>query len=203
MSINMFLTKPMTRCARVIEEKCGRVKKSDVVPMYKNILDGSNFTRKYPVSDGLTQIGTKLSRKNIRILEYIINNDRLFNNKYVKLNLTEILNFSNQQNGEKLVKTLLTPETLDKINLQRIKISKNPRYYVKDKTNTQYLNTPAGLNSLFKDINILKAAYALDSKGLDELFRHDITEPKARKILETFGKMSLEELTQYKTKTLS
>ncbi len=193
---SLNLTKPISRAQKAIAQKCGWKNMNDV-PVRKNVLpDGFVGTAK-PVSKPLT-IGTHLNRNNTEILEIIMDNDKLFNSPFVKINMNELLSMSNSHAGKRLMKVLLTPENINKIDTQRRLIKNNPKAYIKDKDIVKYISTPAGLNSVFADVNILKAAAVFDSKTLDKLFRMDITEGSGKKLLDTLGKIEQVKLSKIK-----
>ncbi len=196
---SLNLLKPITRAQRVIEEKCGRIKKDEVVPMYQNILDGARLNKRTAVVDNTMTISTALSPNNAVMMEKILGNNLLYTSKYVRNNLTEILEMASSEEGLKTLDTILNPETLNKIETQRRLVKNNPRMYVHDRDVVQYANTPAGLSSMFRDINILKAAYALEPKALDSLFRMDITSEVGSDFLRYIGKMNLDELNRMKS----
>lgn len=196
---SLNLVKPITRAQRGIEEKCGRLKPDDIVPMYRNIMDGVERKARPIISDNVPTIRTKLSPNNTRIMEKILGDNRLNSSAFVRNNLTEILEAASDKEGVKLLDEILNPETLSKIETQRRLVKTNPRAYVHDKDVVQYANTPAGLSSLFRDINILKAAYVMEPKALDNLFRMDITSEVGSDFLRYIGDMNLEELGRLKS----
>lgn len=184
--IKSILNAPISKAQRTIAQKC-RWKNIDDIPVRKNILPENFKGTAKPSSEPIT-IGTKLNNNNYEVLETIMGNDKLSKNTFIKINLTEILNMGNSFNGKKLVKKLLTPETIDKIETQRRLVRTNPKAYIKDKSVTKYIGTPAGLNSVFSDVNILKASAVLDGKTLDKLFKMDITEGLGKELLDKFSK---------------
>ena len=196
---SLNLQKPITRTQRIIEEKCGRIRPGDEVPMYPNIMDRFPQTRRHLPPNSIMTVGTPLSKSNVKILEKILGDNKIYSSPFVRTNMTEILKIASNKKGAKLLEAILTPETINKIDTQRRLIKNNPRPYVHDKDIVQYANTPAALNSLFKDINILKAAYVLEPKALDSLFRMDITSEVGSDYLRYIGTMNLEELNRMKS----
>ena len=194
----LLLQKPITPAQRIIEEKCGRIRPGDKVPMYPNVMDRFPQTRRHLPPNSIMTVGTPLSKSNVKILEKILGDDKIGKSPFVRTNMTEILKMASNKKGAKLLEVILTPETINKIDTQRRLIKNNPRPYVHDKDIIQYANTPAALNSLFNDINILKAAYVLEPKALDSLFKKDITSEAGSKCLRNIGTMNLEELNRMK-----
>lgn len=193
------LMKPISKAEMRIAKKCGW-RNMDDIPVRKNIIPEDFVGNAKLVSEPLT-IGTRLNRANFEVLETIMGNDKLSKSPFIKTNLTELLELGQTQKNKRLLKVLLTPENIDKIETQRRLVQRNPKEYIKDRDVINYIKTPAGLNSLFSDINILKAAAVLDGKTLDTLFKMDITEGKGKKILDTLGNMEESKLNLVKNLT--
>ena len=200
--IKLILNAPISKAQKAIGKKCGW-KNIDDIPVKKNILPDGFKGNVKSLPESPLAIGTKLNSNNYEVLEIIMGNDKLSKNTFININLTEILKMGNSYNGKNLIKKLLTPETIDKIETQRRLIKTNPKAYVNDKSVAKYITTPAGLNSLFSDINILKAAAIFDSKNLDKLFKMDITEGEGKKLLEKLAKTDEQTLLKIKNITLS
>lgn len=196
---SLNLVKPITRAQRVIEEKCGRIKKDEIVPMYQNIMDGAKFNKCPAAADNTMTVSVGLSPNNTFIMEKILGSNILYTSKFVRSNLTEILELASDKEGLKILDTILNAETLNKIETQRRLVKNNPRAYVHDRDVVKYANTPAGLSSMFRDINILKAAYIFEPKALDSLFRMDINSKAGSDFLSSIGKMNFDELNRMKS----
>jgi len=194
--ISLNLAKPLSITQLKMAKKCGW-KNMDDIPVRRNILPENFVGTAKSVSEPIT-IGTKLNKSNIETIETIMGNNKLSQSPFVKTNLTELLEFGNTYKGKRLLKVLLNDKNIDKIETQRRLVKNNPREYIKDKDVVNYMKTPAGLNSLFKDINILKAAAILDKKSLNSLFKMDITAGQGKKILDTIGNIEESKLTQVK-----
>ncbi len=180
--------KPISGSQMIIAKKCGW-KNMEHVPVRPNIMP-EGFVKIAKSETQPLRIGSKLNPNNFEVLEHIMSNNKLFKSKFVLTNLTEILETGKNYKDAKLIKTLLTPENIDKIETQRKIVRLSPRQYVKTISEEKYISHEAGLNTLFHDINILKASEILDPKGLDKLFKMNITEGKGKKILETIGSMN-------------
>lgn len=199
--ISLNIVKPISRLEKAIGKKCGW-KNIDDIPVKKNIIPDSFIGNAKLESEPLT-IGTRLNSDNFEVLETIMGNNKLFRSPFVKTNLTELLDMGKTNSGARLVKTLLSPENIDKIETQRRLVKSNPKAYLKDRDVVKYITTPAGLNSVFSDVNILKAAAVFDAETLDKLFRMDITTGKGKKILDTLGNMDETRLKYVKDVNLS
>ena len=198
--IKSILNAPISKAQRTIAKKCGW-KNIDDIPVRKNILP-EGFKGNAKMDSEPVTIGTKLNKNNYEVLETIMGDDKLSKNTFIKINLTEILNMGNSYNGKKLVKKLLTPENIDKIETQRRLIRTNPKAYVLDKGTAKYISTPAGLNSIFSDVNILKAAAVFDQKTLDKLFKLDIIEGEGKTLMEKIARCDEQTLAKIKNITL-
>lgn len=190
------LIKPISIAEHRIAKKCGW-KNIESTPVRKNVLP-EGFVGTAKVEDKPITIGTRLDKNNITAFETIMGNNKLFHNPFIKTNLTAILEQASTEKGPATIKRLLKDDIIDKIDSQRRKIKTNPKAYIHDKDIVKYVQSPAGLNSVFNDINILKAAYVFDEKKLDKLFRMDITQGAGKKILDSFEKIQEPQLTTIK-----
>lgn len=186
---SLNLVKSVSRYEKTIAMKCGWPN-ADKLPLRKNILpDG--FIGKAKPEPNIITIGTKLNPNNFTVMEIIMSNDKISKSPFVRSNMTQILKMANSEEGSKIIQKILTPETIDKLDGIRAMVKRYPSKYIKDKSSIKYINSPAGLNTLFNDISMLKAASVLDKKELDTLFKMDITCGEGKRILDNIGKMDL------------
>jgi len=190
------IMKPMNSSMYSIAKKCGW-KNLESIPVRKNILPDS-FVGTAKLEPYVTTIGTKLNKNNISVMEIILGNDKISKSPFVRSNMTEILTASNTKKDSLYIQKMLTPETIDKLDSIREIVKRHPNDYIKDKSVVKYIATPAGLNSLFKDLSLLKAAYVFDKDALIMLFKMDITRGKGLKILESVGEKDLSELDMFR-----
>ena len=189
---NLNLVKPITTAQKRIAQKCKWADYDDI-PVRKNLLpDG--FVGKAKLEPNIPTIGYPLNKNNFVILEKVLGNDKLSKSPFVRSNMTELLENCSSEKGAKLFERILTPENIDKLDYQRTLIRNNPRAYLKDKSDANYMNTPAGLTALFHDVNLLKAAAVLDKEALNALFKKDITQGAGKSLVENIGKMNLEQI---------
>lgn len=189
---NLNLVKPITIAEKRMAQKCKWANYDDI-PVKKNILpDG--FVGKAKLEPNIPTIGYPLNKNNFVILEKVLGNDKLSRSPFVRANMTELLEIGSSEKGAKLFEKILTPENIDKLDYQRTLIRNNPRAYLKDKSDVNYINTPAGLTTLFHDVNLLKAAAVLDKEALNALFKKDITQGVGKSLVENIGKMNLEQI---------
>ena len=186
------IIKPINSHQSAIAKKCGW-RSLDTLPVRKNILpDGFVGTAK--PEPNVLSIGTKLNENNFTIMELILGNDKMAKSPFIRSNMTEILKASNTKAGALEMQKMLTPETIDKLDTMRTLVKKHPNDYIKDKSVVKYMLTPAGVTSLFKDMNLIKAAYVLDKDALNMLFKMDITQGKGLEVLSSIGKRGIPEL---------
>ncbi len=186
------LLKPMGAAQAKLAKKCGW-KNIDHLPKRGNILP-EGFVGSAKLEPQTPVIGTKLTQNNITAMELILGNDKLSRSPFVRLNMTGILEMANTPEGSVLVQKILTPENVDKLDSIRALVKRHPNDYIKDKSVVKYIATPAGLNSLFNDISMLKAAHVLNKDALNALFKMDVTKGSGLKILESIGKYDIIEL---------
>ncbi len=194
--VGLNILKPLSSLEMKIARKCGwadRIeftqRKHFVAPRVKS--EGHDF-----LADGKK---TKLLTENQRkIMEIFSANSKLATSPYCCVNMNGIFDIAKTDEGVKMLQKLLTPETVGKLDYQRILVSKHPKDYLKDKTEAKYLKTPAGLNSLFKDISLLKAAYIMDKEALNSLLKMDITVGKGKALLRDIGRFNSEQLDRAK-----
>ena len=190
------LVKPITAAQKRMAVKC-RWNNIDDIPVRKNILPGNFAGTAKPEPDVLT-ISTKLNTNNITVMETITGNDKLLNSTFVRTNMSEILEFSKTEDGTKLMQAILTPDNIEKIEAQKLLIKRHPRIYIKDKINAKYMSTPAGINALFNNISILKAAEVLDKNAFNELFKMDITQGLGKNLLNSIGQLNQKQIEKVK-----
>ena len=190
------IIKPISSYQAAIAKRCGW-RNLETLPLKKNILP-EGFVGTAKPEPNVLSIGTKLNPNNVTIMELILGNEKLAKSPFVRSNMTEILKASNTITGSLEMQKLLNPSTIDKLDTMRTLVKKHPNDYIKDKTIVKYMATPAGLTSLFKDLNLLKAAYVLDKDALKLLLKKDITQGKGLEILSSIGNRGLLELDSVK-----
>lgn len=195
--VNLNLVKPITVAQKQMALKCHWSNMNDI-PVRKNILP-EEFVSKAESEPDILTISTKLNPNNYTVMEFIMGNNKLSNNYFVRKNLSEILNVSKTEKGAELVKSILTSENINKLEYQKMRIQRHPKDYIKDKTLAKYLSSPAGISSLYSDFSILKAAEILDKEALDKLFKMDVTEGLGKNLLDKIGELDLEQLSKVKT----
>lgn len=197
MVIGLNLVKPMSSYQMAIAKKCGW-KNIDSVYQKKNIIP-EGFVGNAKLEQNIYTISTGLNKNNFTIMEYILGNDKLERSPFVRANLSEILNEVNTKEGLDSMHKLLTPENVDKLDYIRNLMKKHPNDYIKDKSIVKYVTSPAGINSVFKNLDMLKASYVLDKDALNLLFKKDVTQGEGLKILSSIGRRSIEELSEVKS----
>jgi len=190
--ISLNILKPVSKFEKAIAKKCGWVN-ADSLPVRKNVLpDG--FVSSVKLEHDIPAIGTKLNSNNAIVMELILGNDKLLRSPFVRSNMTAILDIAKSPEGSKVIQNILTPKNVDKLDTLRTFIKKRPAEYIKDKSQIKYINTPAGLNLLFNDVSMLKAAEVLDLDNLNLLFKLDVTQGIGKKLLDTVGEYDVSHL---------
>lgn len=190
--VSLNLIKPLSLSQARIAKKCNW-KNLDDIPVRKCIIS-DRFSGTAKFEPGITTVSERLNPNNFEVLDFIMRDDKLSRSPFVRRNLSQILSESKTEEGAALMQKILTPETVDKLDFQRTLVKNYPRDYIKDKTMVKYIASPAGLNTLFNDISMLKAAYIMDKKTLNALFKLDITTGRGKSILNDIGKFNFEQL---------
>ncbi len=189
---NLNLVKPISMAQKRIAVKCNWANYDDM-PVRKSILP-EGFVGKAKPELNIPTIGYPLNRNNVTVLEKILGDDKISRSRFVRTNTTALLKSGSDEKESKIIENLLTEENVDKLDYQRYLVSKHPKSYLKDKSDANYLGSQAGLNCLFNDVNLLKAAAVLDKEALDTLFKMDITQGTGKAIVDNIGKMNLEQI---------
>lgn len=184
--VSLNLIKPVSKYQQQIAKKCGWVN-ADSMPLRKNLLP-EGFVGSAKLEPDIPVIGQKLNPNNFAVLEIIMGNSKIEKSPFVRSNMNAILDIAKNKQDVEVMKKILTPETVDKLDTVRNFVRRHPSEYIKDKSQVKYISSPAGLNALFNDVAMLKAASVLDLEGLNTLFKLDVTQGIGKKLLDTVGK---------------
>lgn len=191
--ISLNLIKPISNLQKKIAQKCNWANLKET-PIKKFIENKQTFNKTRPIPPESTRSFERFSPNDAKILEIFRNNKRMDMSQFAAVNMRNIFEMGKTEEGLEMLQKILTEETLIKLDRQRTLVKSNPKGYVKDKTEAKYLKTPAGLNSLFRDIALLKASYIMDENTLNTLFKMDITTGKGKALLNDIGRFNIEQL---------
>lgn len=192
--ISLNLIKPISNLQKKIAQKCKWANLQETPIKKVFIVNKQTPNSMGPLPAESTKSFERFGPNDAKILEIFRNNKRMDMSQFAAVNMRNIFEMGKTEEGFAMLQKILTEETLLKLDRQRTLIRNYPKAYIKDKTEAKYLKTPAGLNSLFRDIALLKASYIMDEKALNALFKMDITTGKGKALLNDIGRFNIEQL---------